>query len=115
LPFSDGTFDTVVSTFTLCSVEKPGQALKEVARVLAPGGRFLFLEHGLSPAGEVARWQRRLAPVQKCVAGGCRLTRDIAGLLAEAEFACVESCSFYLPETPRAFGYMTSGFATARA
>src|SRR5262249_42170171 len=77
LPFDAGTFDCVVSTFTLCSIEQVHQALGEVYRVLKTGGRFLFLEHGLSPEPKVQQWQRRLNWLSRCLGDGCRLDRNI--------------------------------------
>ncbi|MDP1967450.1 MAG: class I SAM-dependent methyltransferase, partial [Reyranella sp.] len=77
LPFEDASFDCVVCTFTLCSVQSPAAALAEARRVLKPGGRFLYCEHGLAPDPGVARWQARLEPVWKSIAGGCHLTRPI--------------------------------------
>jgi ubiquinone/menaquinone biosynthesis C-methylase UbiE len=78
LPLGDGVADTALSTWTLCTIPDAGQALREVARVLKPGGTLHFVEHGRSPAPGVARWQRRIEPVQRRVAGGCHLTRPIA-------------------------------------
>jgi ubiquinone/menaquinone biosynthesis C-methylase UbiE len=77
LPFEDGTFDCVVSTFTLCSITDVAQALREVYRVLKAGGKFLFLEHGLSPQSNVRKWQHRLNCLQTRLAGGCHLDRDM--------------------------------------
>ncbi len=88
LPFEDGTFDCVVSTFTLCSIEDVAQAVREVYRVLQRGGKFLFLEHGLSPEPGVRKWQHRLNWLQMRVAGGCHLDRDMRALVtpqSEAE------------------------------
>jgi ubiquinone/menaquinone biosynthesis C-methylase UbiE len=82
LPFEDNTFDCVVSTFTLCSIVGVGEALGEVYRVLKPGTRFLFLEHGLSPEPTVKRWQHRLNWLEMRLANGCRLDRDIPGLVS---------------------------------
>ncbi len=88
LPAPDASFDTVVSTYTLCSIPDPVAALCEMRRVLKPGGKLLFSEHGLSPEPGVARWQTRLQPHWKPLAGGCHLDRDMPALLAQAGFAC---------------------------
>ena len=76
LPFADDSFDSALSTWTLCTIPDPGGALRELLRVLRPGGTFHFLEHGLATDENVRRWQRRLAPLQRRVAGGCDLTRQ---------------------------------------
>ena len=111
LPFGAGAFDTVVSTWTLCSIADVAHALVEVHRVLRPGGGFLFIEHGLSPDEKVARWQRRLDPIQKRLGDGCHLTRDIAGLIESCPMR-LETCDrFYLRETPRVAGYTYRGVA----
>jgi SAM-dependent methyltransferase len=102
----------VVSTLTVCSIEDVAAALREVGRVLRPGGRFLFLEHGLSPDPGVRRWQRRLGGVQRRLAGGCRLDRDVRGLVAAQPFAAVEVEEYYLPGVPRTHGYVYRGVAT---
>ena len=78
----DASFDTVVSTYTLCTIPDPLSALREMRRVLVPGGKLLFSEHGLAPDPEVRAWQRRLQPWWGRVSGGCRLDRDIPALLA---------------------------------
>ena len=111
LPFDDASFDTVVSTWTLCSVDDPARSLAEVARVLRPGGRFLFLEHGLSDEPRVARWQRRLTPLQRRVADGCHLDRDFAALLAASPLAADRLERFYEPKTPKVAGYLYRGAA----
>jgi ubiquinone/menaquinone biosynthesis C-methylase UbiE len=82
LPFENGTFDCVVSTFTLCSIADVGQALSEVYRVLKSGGKFLFLEHGLSPEPTIRKWQRRLNWLEMRFADGCRLDRNMKDLVA---------------------------------
>jgi SAM-dependent methyltransferase len=112
LPFEDNRFDCGVSTFTLCSIEDAAQALREVYRVLKSGGKFLFLEHGLSPEPRVQRWQRRLNGLQVRLANGCHLDRDMKALVAAQPFAAVEVEEFYLERTPRTHGYLYRGVAT---
>jgi SAM-dependent methyltransferase len=111
LPFEDGRFDCIVSTFTLCSIADVGRALGEVYRVLKPGGRFLFLEHGLSPEPNVRTWQRRLNGLEMCLADGCRLDRNMRELVAAQPFTSVEVEEFYLERTPRTHGYLYRGTA----
>jgi ubiquinone/menaquinone biosynthesis C-methylase UbiE len=111
LPFENGTFDCVVSTFTLCSVGDVGQALGEAYRVLRPGGRLLFLEHGLSPEPTVQKWQRRLNRLEMWLADGCRLDRNVKELVAARPFSSVEVEEFYLDRTPRTHGYLYRGTA----
>jgi ubiquinone/menaquinone biosynthesis C-methylase UbiE len=84
LPLPDDSFDTVVCTYTLCSIPDPAAALHEVRRVLKPGGQFLFCEHGRAPDPSLARWQSRIEPWWKPLAGGCHLTRDVPLLLRDA-------------------------------
>jgi ubiquinone/menaquinone biosynthesis C-methylase UbiE len=112
LPFEDSRFDCAVSTFTLCSIEDVGQALREVCRVLRPGGTFLFLEHGLSREPGVQKWQRRLNGLQVRLAKGCHLDRDLKALVAAQPFASVEVEESYLERTPRTHGYLYRGVAT---
>lgn len=113
LEASDASYDHVLCTFTLCTIPDPALALQEVRRVLRPGGTFAFLEHGLAPTPGVARWQRRLDPVQRRVAGGCHLTRDIPALVAGSGLVSNSVRAEYLPgpHTPWTFGYL--GSATA--
>lgn len=98
----DAFFDAVLSTFTLCTIPDVEQALREVRRVLRPGGTFVFLEHGLAPDPGVVRWQRRLEPLQKLAAGGCHLTRDIPALVDAAGLRILDVESRYLPGPPMA-------------
>jgi ubiquinone/menaquinone biosynthesis C-methylase UbiE len=112
LPFEDGSFDCVVSTFTLCSVEEIAQALREVYRVLRPGGKFLFLEHGLSAEPKVQKWQRRINWLQMRLANGCHLDRDMRALVSDQPFASVKVGEFYIEKTPRTHGYIYRGITT---
>ena len=97
LPFDDDSFDAALSTWSLCTIPDPGAALRELRRVLRPGGTFHFLEHGLAPDEAVQRWQRRLDPLQQAVFGGCHLTRPIVRLLTDAGFVISEVDVFYEP------------------
>jgi ubiquinone/menaquinone biosynthesis C-methylase UbiE len=112
LPFEGDTFDCVVSTFTLCSIEEVGQALAEVYRALKPGGKFLFLEHGLSPEPGVQKWQRRLNRLEMLLADGCRLDRDMKELVTAQPFSSVEFDGSYLRGIPKTHGYLYRGAAT---
>ena len=87
LPLPDDSFDTVVCTYTLCSIPDPAAALHEVRRVLKPGGQFLFCEHGRAPDASLARWQDRIQPLWMPMAGGCHLDRDVPALLREARLS----------------------------
>ncbi|HOW50221.1 MAG TPA: class I SAM-dependent methyltransferase [Rubrivivax sp.] len=113
LPLQDLSFDTVVCTYALCSIPDAPAALAEVRRVLRPGGRLLFCEHGRAPDESVRRWQHRLQPLWGPLAGGCRLDVDVPALLTAAGFdAAVESR--YLPG-PRFASYHYWGVATVAA
>ncbi|MEO0539396.1 MAG: class I SAM-dependent methyltransferase [Cyanobacteria bacterium P01_A01_bin.105] len=110
LPMADASFDCVVSTWTLCSIAKVEQALAEIHRVLRPGGRFFFIEHGRSPDPGLAKWQDRLTPLQKRIADGCHLNRPIRDLVAQIfEQASVET--FYAASLPQVGGYFYQGTA----
>jgi ubiquinone/menaquinone biosynthesis C-methylase UbiE len=111
LPFDSGRFDCVVSTFTLCSVGDVDQALAEAYRLLKPGGRFLLLEHGLSPDANVSRWQRRLNGVQRVLADNCHLDRDMNQLVRRQPFNSVQLEAFYMPQIPKTHGYVFKGAA----
>jgi ubiquinone/menaquinone biosynthesis C-methylase UbiE len=111
LPFDAASFDTIVCTFTLCSVRSPQAALAEALRVLRPDGQFLFSEHGLSPDPKIQRWQRRLEPFWTPVAGGCHLTRPIAGSITAAGFSVETVEAMYLPKAPKVLGWCEWGTA----
>ncbi|MFA6220455.1 MAG: class I SAM-dependent methyltransferase [Erythrobacter sp.] len=111
IPFNDGSFDTVVCTYTLCSVTDQAQVLSELRRILKPGGRMLFLEHGKAPDPGVARWQQRIEPLWKPLAGGCHLTRPIGSALRGAGFSVEPLGQAYLEKAPRVLGWMEWGVA----
>jgi len=110
IPLDDDSCDGALSTFTLCTIPGVEQALAEVRRVLRPGGRFHFLEHGLSPDASIATWQRRLEPAQRRLADGCHLTRDPTELVRAAGFEVEQSESRYATG-PKPWTWMTEGRA----
>lgn len=107
----DGRFDTIVMTFTLCSIDDPLPALREMRRVLRDNGRLLFCEHGLAPEPGVQQWQHRLTPWWKPLAGGCHLDRDIPALIREAGFSIEQLETGYI-KGPRPMTFLYEGFAT---
>lgn len=113
LPFDDDTFDSALSSWTLCTIPDADAALREIRRVLKPGGSLHFIEHGLAPDEPVRRWQHRLEPMQRRVFGGCHLTRPIADLVTGAGFTITEADVFYDTGTPKAFGAFTLGTAVS--
>jgi ubiquinone/menaquinone biosynthesis C-methylase UbiE len=110
IPIEDRTMDTVLTTWTLCSISDVNRALSEMRRVLKPNGRLLFVEHGLSPDDKVRRWQNRLNPVWKRVAGGCNLNRAIAQLIEVAGFRLERIDTGYM-KGPRPMTFMYEGSA----
>jgi SAM-dependent methyltransferase len=113
LPFGDDSFDTALSTWTLCTIPDVAAALAEVRRVLKPGGALHFVEHGLAPDERVRVWQHRLEPLQKRMFGGCHLTRPIVDLLTAAGFTITELDVFYEDGSPKVFGADSLGVARA--
>ena len=112
LPLPTASVDTVVMTWTLCSIPEPEQALREMRRVLAPGGALLFVEHGLSSEAGVARWQRRLTPTWRRLSGGCHLDRPIDALIRGAGFDIPALATGYA-DGPRPMTFMYEGRAEA--
>ncbi|MBX7493211.1 class I SAM-dependent methyltransferase [Qipengyuania sp. 1NDW9] len=111
IPFATSTFDTAVCTYTLCTVDDPAQVLSELRRILKPGGKLLFLEHGKAPDENVAKWQERIEPAWKPLAGGCHLTRPIGSALRGAGFEVEPIGQAYLDKTPKVMGWMEWGVA----
>jgi len=110
IPLANNAVDTVVMTWTLCSIPEPLVALREMRRVLTPGGRLLFVEHGLSPEPKVERWQHRLTPAWRHIAGGCHLDRKMDDLIRAAGFDLTEIRTEY-GRGPRPMTYMYLGCA----
>jgi ubiquinone/menaquinone biosynthesis C-methylase UbiE len=111
LPFSRSAFDTLVMTWTLCSISNPSAALNEMRRVLKPGGRLLFVEHGLSPEARIMRWQHWLTPCWKRIGGGCHLDRKMDDLIQAAGFRVDKLETGYM-KGPKPWTFMYQGIAT---
>jgi len=110
IPEPAASFDTLVMTYTLCSISEPVRAVREMRRVLKPEGQLLFCEHGLAPDASVRKWQHRLTPIWSLVGGGCHLDRNIPALLKEGGFRVAELETMYLPG-PRPLTYNYWGTA----
>lgn len=113
LPFGDDSYDAALSTWTLCTIPDAAAALREVRRVLKPGGTLHFLEHGLAPDENVRRWQRRLDPLEQRIVGGCHFTRPIVELLTTAGFTIKDLDIFYEKGAPKFAGADSLGTAVS--
>ncbi|SDW65944.1 class I SAM-dependent methyltransferase [Marinobacter mobilis] len=111
IPLDDNSVDTILLTFTLCTIPDWSAALGQMLRVLKPGGQLLFLEHGQSPDASVHKWQDRITPAWKKLAGGCHLNRPIANLIAGSGFIVDEVVNLYMPKAPKIAGYIYKGVA----
>jgi ubiquinone/menaquinone biosynthesis C-methylase UbiE len=111
IPLQDGAVDTVVSTFTFCTIPGVVEAIRGIGRVLRPGGRLLFFEHGRSPDPRVRRWQARCEPLLYRVFEGCHLTRDIPSLIAQGGFRIEQIEAAYLAKFPKSWAYCWWGSA----
>lgn len=111
IPFADAAFDVIVTTWTLCSIPNPIVALFEMRRVLKPGGRLVFVEHGLSQEIRIARWQHRLTPYWKRIAGGCHLDREMNSLIRAAGFR-IDTVETGYMKGPKPWTFMYQGSAT---
>jgi ubiquinone/menaquinone biosynthesis C-methylase UbiE len=110
IPLADASVDTVVVTWSLCSIADPAAALAEMRRVLKPDGILIFVEHGLAPDARVRKWQNRLTPFWRSFTGGCHLNRKMDDLVRGAGFTIADLRTEYVPG-PRAFGFMYEGRA----
>lgn len=111
IPFEDESFDTVVCTFTMCSVHDHSRSLAELRRILKPGGLFLYAEHGRAPDPEVVKWQERIEPAWKRVMGNCHLTRPVTAAVEKAGFIATPIARQYRQPGPRWAGWMEWGTA----
>ena len=114
IPLDDDSADTVLLTFTLCTIPDFRKALGQMRRVLKPGGRLLFAEHGEAPDENIRKWQDRINPVWKRISGGCNVNRRIPHLIEESGFKIEDIDSMYLPGSPRFAAFQYWGSATQR-
>ncbi len=112
IPLPDDSVDTVLLVYTLCTIVDRAGALQQMKRVLKPNGRLIFCEHARAPDEPVVKWQDRLNPIWRPMAGGCCMNVDILGHIADAGFQVVEQDTMYLPSTPKVLGYNVWGVAT---
>ena len=111
IPLPNNSIDTVLITYSMCTIPEVLKANYEMFRVLKPDGRLIFCEHGLAPDKSVAKWQKRINPVWGKIAGGCNLDRDIPNLISSSGFKILSIEEMYLPSTPKFAGYNYWGIA----
>jgi len=111
IPLPDQSIDTVLITYTMCTIPDIKLSNSEIMRVLKPEGQLLFCEHGLAPDKNIAKWQRRINPIWSKIAGGCNLNRDIPNLITSSGFKISNMEEMYLPSTPKFAGYNYWGVA----
>jgi ubiquinone/menaquinone biosynthesis C-methylase UbiE len=112
IPFPNNYFDTVLITYTMCTIPSVLKANEEMRRVLKSGGKMIFCEHGVSPDESIKKWQKRLNSIWGKIAGGCNINRDIPMLIKSSGFKIVMMDEMYLPKTPKIAGYNYWGYAT---
>jgi len=111
IPLENNSADTVLLTYTLCTISDWHTALRQVHRVIKPSGKLLFCEHGAAPDKSVLKWQNRINPIWKIIGGGCHLNRPISTYLNEGGFRIKTMETLYLPKTPRIAGFNYVGVA----
>ena len=114
IPLPDSYFDSVLITYTMCTIPEVARANKEIKRVLKRGGKLIFCEHGEAPDENIRKWQKRINPFWGKLAGGCNINRKIPSLIQNAGFEIVELEEMYLPKTPKIAGYNYWGYAVAK-
>jgi ubiquinone/menaquinone biosynthesis C-methylase UbiE len=114
IPLPDNSIDTVLITYTMCTIPDVELSNLEIMRVLKPEGQLLFCEHGLAPDKNIVKWQRRINPIWNKIAGGCNLNRDIPKLITSSGFKILDMEEMYLPSTPKFAGYNYWGVAKKR-
>tara|TARA_B100000614_G_scaffold255271_1_gene271995 strand:- start:316 stop:852 length:537 start_codon:yes stop_codon:yes gene_type:complete len=114
IPLPDNHFDSVLITYTMCTIPEVLRANQEIRRVLREDGKMIFCEHGEAPDENIRKWQKRINPFWRKIAGGCNINRKIPSLIQDSGFDIVEMEEMYLPNTPKIAGYNYWGFALAK-
>ena len=114
IPLPDNHFDSVLVTYTMCTIPEVDRANKEIQRVLKSNGKMIFCEHGLAPDINIKKWQNRINPFWKKLAGGCNINRNIPSVIQESGFDIIDLEEMYLPSTPKIAGYNYWGYAVSK-